>query len=121
MKIDAVAWMVAGGKLYQNRAFTSEAQADKAVLDRNDGAEKVPLYDQRAIDILRAEVAKWRRQAQFETDVATNAISQAERAEAEADALRKDAERYRHIAADHGLAWESEIDDEMARFKQAAE
>lgn len=36
--------------------------------------------------------------------------ARAERAEAQAEANRRDAERYRYIAADHSLAWEEELD-----------
>lgn len=76
---------------------------------------KVKLYDQQAIDTLRAEIerqkelisdlnsiirgipAELRRASQAKQELSDFLIARAERAEAEADALRKDAERYRWL------------------------
>lgn len=44
----------------------------------------------------------------------TSILDRLERAEAEAAALGADAERYRFLAADHGVAWEEELDAAMS-------
>jgi hypothetical protein len=38
-----VAWLVTGGKTFVDRAFITEANADKSIAERKDGAHKVPL------------------------------------------------------------------------------
>lgn len=38
-----VAWLVTGGKKFVDRAFITEAHADKSIAERRDGAHKVPL------------------------------------------------------------------------------
>lgn len=70
-----------------------------------------PLYDQATIDALRAEVEGWKAQhvrdsAELRSLCAARdeARARAERAEAEAAALREDAERYRYVRRSN--AWE---------------
>jgi hypothetical protein len=49
MNSEAVAWLVTGGRMFVDRAFTSRKAAENSVAERKDGATVVPLYgDQRA-------------------------------------------------------------------------
>ena len=58
--VKAVAWLVANGRTFVDRAFVGIEAAEHARDTRNDGAEVQPLYPQQAIDALRAEVERLR-------------------------------------------------------------
>ncbi|AOJ10371.1 hypothetical protein [Burkholderia mayonis] len=38
------AWLVEGGRMFRDRAFIDEWNADTSLAERNDGARKMPLY-----------------------------------------------------------------------------
>ncbi|WP_455387407.1 hypothetical protein [Petrachloros mirabilis] len=42
--LEPVAWIVTGGSLFADRAFTSEENAMRSATSRKDGAKVVPLY-----------------------------------------------------------------------------
>ncbi|HEJ7025801.1 TPA: hypothetical protein SMF53_002099 [Serratia marcescens] len=51
------AFVVTGGKMYQDRAFTDKSTAERSKADRHDGAVVEPLYSQEYVSALiqRAE------------------------------------------------------------------
>ena len=72
--------------------------------------EVQPLYPQQTVDALLAEVERLREDMLFVARKNNELAARAERAEAQAEANRRDAERYRFLAADHSLAWEEDLD-----------
>ena len=91
--VKAVAWLVANGRTFVDRAFVGIEAAEHARDTRNDGAEVQPLYPQQAIDALRAEVERLRAWAGGDASVHIGierdlAVARAQRAEAEVQALR---------------------------------
>jgi hypothetical protein len=57
-----VAWLVTGGKTFVDRAFITEAHADKSIAERKDGAHKVPLgrIDAAQSEGLRKDAERYR-------------------------------------------------------------
>ncbi|CVG60326.1 Uncharacterised protein [Serratia marcescens] len=49
------AFVVTGGKMYQDRAFTDKSTAERSKADRHDGAIVEPLYSQEYVSALLAE------------------------------------------------------------------
>ncbi|HGM5436065.1 TPA: hypothetical protein ACKPY3_003419 [Serratia marcescens] len=61
------AFVVTGGTLYQDRAFTDKSTAERSKADRHDGAVIEPLYSQEYVSALLAELeAKDKRIAVLE-------------------------------------------------------
>ncbi len=50
------AFVVTGGKMYQDRAFTDKSTAERSKADRNDGAVIEPLYSQEYVSALLEEL-----------------------------------------------------------------
>ncbi|CAI2110963.1 Uncharacterised protein [Serratia marcescens] len=50
------AFVVTGGKMYQDRAFTDKSTAERSKADRHDGAVVEPLYSQEYVSALLAEL-----------------------------------------------------------------
>ncbi|MEL5557826.1 hypothetical protein [Serratia ureilytica] len=51
-------FVVTGGTLYQDRAFTDKSTAERSKADRHDGAVVEPLYSQEYVSALLAELEK---------------------------------------------------------------
>ncbi|WP_182074828.1 MULTISPECIES: hypothetical protein [unclassified Serratia (in: enterobacteria)] len=56
------AFVVTGGKMYQDRAFMDKSTAERSKADRHDGAVVEPLYSQEYVSALLAdnEYIRWR-------------------------------------------------------------
>ncbi|CVE51789.1 Uncharacterised protein [Serratia marcescens] len=52
------AFVVTGGKMYQDRAFTDKSTAERSKVDRHDGAVVEPLYSQEYVSALLARIAE---------------------------------------------------------------
>ncbi|RZF18062.1 hypothetical protein [Serratia marcescens] len=52
------AFVVTGGTLYQDRAFTDKSTAERSKADRHDGAVIEPLYSQEYVSALQARIAE---------------------------------------------------------------
>lgn len=64
------AFVVTGGKMYQDRAFMDKSTAERSKADRHDGAVVEPLYSQEYVSALLAELeAKDKRIAELEYDL----------------------------------------------------
>ncbi|HIE5440243.1 TPA: hypothetical protein ACXNQ3_001356 [Serratia marcescens] len=51
------AFVVTGGKMYQDRAFTDKSTAERSKADRHDGAVVEPLYSQEYVSAMQHESA----------------------------------------------------------------
>lgn len=67
------AFVVTGGTLYQDRAFTDKSTAERSKADRHDGAVVEPLYSQEYVSALLAEL-----EAKDKRIVALERINQAQ-------------------------------------------
>lgn len=70
---------------------------------------------------LEAEIDRLKEESQSRLEACGELVSRLAAAEAEAGPLRRDAERYRFIAADHSLAWEGDLDDAIAAARRPAQ
>jgi len=94
------AFVVTGGKMYQDRAFTDKSTAERSKADRHDGAVVEPLYSQEYVSALDkvaqfwiGESAGWKKRAedaekriaelegQLQSGFTPEALAQEERAE----------------------------------------
>ncbi|HFT7668120.1 TPA: hypothetical protein ACGR4L_004215 [Serratia marcescens] len=57
------AFVVTGGTLYQDRAFTDKSTAERSKADRHDGAVVEPLYSQEYVSALEKVAQYWVRQS----------------------------------------------------------
>lgn len=52
------AFVVTGGKMYQDRAFMDKSTAERSKADRHDGAVVEPLYSQEYVSVLLARITE---------------------------------------------------------------
>lgn len=96
-KIEAVAW-VEYAENGNARMWSGDLAAWEAVSsERTKPRNPVPLYSQQTVDALLVEVEVQRRAAGHWFTQANDSHNRAERAEAQAEANRRDAERYRWL------------------------
>lgn len=59
------AFVVTGGKMYQDRSFTDKSTAERSKADRHDGAVVEPLYSQEYVSALTQRIAELEEEFAF--------------------------------------------------------